>query len=207
MYARVAAFEGRDPALVDELVGRVREVREAWARDLPDAKGALMLVDRTGNTGLGISFFESEEKIREAEPVFERMGDEVPEEMRGRRVSVDVYELAHYEGGEDARAARVSTLEGPPDRVDEGTRYGLENILPRAREITGWKGMVSLVDRRKGRTKLITLWDSEESMRASEEHADTLRQESAAGGGSRIVGVDRFDVVVAERLAELGVAR
>src|SRR5438270_5819957 len=110
MYARVAAFENRDPSLADELIGRVRsevETGEAPA----GAQGLLMLVDREGGTGLGISFFESEEAIREAEPVFERMGDEFSEEMRGRRRSVEAYEVAISEGGEGAGAARVSLLE------------------------------------------------------------------------------------------------
>jgi hypothetical protein len=206
MYARVAAFENTNPSLLDELIGRVRE-RAASQQDLPDAKGFLMLVDRDRRRSLGITFFESEEKIREAEPTFERMGDEVPEEMRGRRTSVEIYEVADQEGGEDARAARVSTLEGSPERLDDSTRYGRENILPRARQVYGWKGYLSLVDRRSGRTKLITLWESRDALDASEEQADRLRQESAQAGESRIADVERYEVALAERLAELGATR
>jgi len=43
---------------------------------------------------LFVTFFDSEEAIRAAEPRFEAMGEEFPEEVRGRRASVDVYEVA-----------------------------------------------------------------------------------------------------------------
>jgi hypothetical protein len=40
----------------------------------------------------------------------------------------------------------------------------------------------------------ITFWESEEAMRASEEEADRLREESAEVGGDRIAGVERYEV-------------
>ena len=197
MYARVASFENRDMSLVDQLIGDVRE-RASSGRELPDAKGFLMLIDRQVGTSLGISFFETEEAIAEAEPAFERMGDEIPEEIRGRRTSVDVYEVALQEGGEGAKAARLSSFEGPADRLDEGIRYAEENVLPQAQELSGWKGIVSLVDRSSGRSKVITFWESEEAMRASEAQGDRLRAQAAEGGGERITGVERYEVAIYE---------
>lgn len=200
MYARVATFENPDISLVDNLIGRVRE-SAASGQDLPDAKGFLMLLDRQGAKSLGITFFENEEAIRAAEPVFERMGDEIPEEQRGRRVSMEVYEVAMQEVSEGAKAVRVSLLEGPPERLDEGTRNAQENVLPKARQLRGWKGFISLVDRGSGRSKLITLWDSEDSLRTSEEQGDQLRKQAAEGGGETITGVERYEVAVAEQLS------
>jgi hypothetical protein len=136
MYARVATFENRDMSLADELTGQVRE-RVRSGQDVPDARGFLMLIDRDSRKAVGISFFDSEEAIRQAEPAFERMGDEIPEEMRGRRVSVDTYEVAVQEVGEDPKAARVSILEGPPERLDEGIRFAQETVLPKARQVSG----------------------------------------------------------------------
>jgi hypothetical protein len=37
--------------------------------------------------------FDSREAIDAAEARFEQMGDEIPEEIRGRRVSVEVYQV------------------------------------------------------------------------------------------------------------------
>ncbi|MGB2954236.1 MAG: hypothetical protein WBB74_12720 [Gaiellaceae bacterium] len=206
MYARVASFESRDPSLADELIGRVREQVSSGQNVLQNARGFLMLLDRESGKSLGISFFDSEEHIKEAEPAFDRMGDEFPEKMRGRRVSVETYEVALVEGGEGARAARLSTLESAPERIIEGARYVEEEIVPRVRELEGNKGMVSLIDRKSGRTKVITLWESSEALRASEQSADQLRQRAAEGASARIVGVKRYEVGVAERLAQIAAA-
>ena len=201
MYARVASFENRDTSLADQLVDRVRE-RVRSGADIPDAKGFLMLIDRQAGTELGISFFESEEAIRKAEPEFERMGQQIPKEMRGNRLSVDTYEVVIQEGGEGARAARVSSLEGPPENVDKAIRVARDQVLPKARQLRGWKGVISLVDRKSGRGKLITLWESEDALRASEEKANKLRQETAESAGEKIKGVDRYEVAVAERISQ-----
>jgi heme-degrading monooxygenase HmoA len=197
MYARVAAFENRDLSLIDELIGIVRE-RAGSARELPEATRFLMLVDREGGTSLGITLFESEEAIRRAEPVFEKMGDEIPEQMRGRRTSVGVYEVVLEDVAEGAKAARVSSFEGPPEGIDDGIRFIRERILPEAGGIPGWRGVVSLADRASGRTKTITFWDSAESLQASEARADELRGEAAEAMGESIAGVDRYEVAVHE---------
>lgn len=210
MHARVAEFDNprlSDPSLVDELKSRASESAPRWRDAMPDAQGHLMLVDRENGRSLGITFFGNEDQIREAEPVFDRMGDEIPEETRGRRTDVSIYEVVLHEGGEGAGAARVSRLEGNPDRVDEVTRNSQENILPRAREMSGWKGFISLVDRKTGRAVLVTMWDGAESMRASEEQANRLRRESAEAGEAEIKAVERYEVVMADRLAEVAATR
>ena len=196
MYARVAAFENRDPSLTDELIGRVREGVER-GQPVPEAQGGLMLVERERGRALGITFFRSEEQIREAADAFDRMGDDFPEQMRGRRTSVETYEVLHSEGGEGAKAARVSLLEGSSDRIDEGARGTEEEILPQVRQLAGFKGALTLVDRERGRTKIITLWESDQALRSSEEQANQLRQRAAEGAAARIVGVERYEVGVA----------
>ena len=197
MHARVASFEQINPSTVDEVTGRIRE--RINAGQLPaGAKGGLMLIDRQRGTSLGITFFDSAEAIDEAEPEFERMGEEIPEEIRGRRTSVETYEVTIAEGGEGAKAARVSTLEGPRETLDEGMRHLTDNTLPPLRQIDGFKGIVGLGDRGSGRVKVVTLWETEQALTASEEQANRLREEAAEGGGSQIAGVDRYEVAIAQ---------
>ena len=210
MHARVAAFENPrfdDPSLVDDLKKRARDSASQWQDALRSALGHLMLVDRDNKRSLGITFFPSEAEIREAAPVFERMGDEIPEEQRGKRKSVDTYEVTISEGGENASAARVSRLEGDPGKLDEATRKASDEILPRVRQLSGYLGAIAMVDRGKGSTLLITLWQSADTMRASEEKADKLRQESAEAGKGRVVGVERYEVMFAKLPAPVGAAR
>jgi hypothetical protein len=73
--------------------------------------------------------------------------------------------------------ARVSTLEGPPELMDEGLRQAREVVLPQGRLMDAFKGMIALGDRHSGKTVGITFWESEEAMRASEEAcAKSLRK-------------------------------
>ena len=90
--------------------------------------------------------------------------------------------------------ARVSTLEGPPEHMDEGLRQAREVVLPGAKQIEGFKGMIALGDRQSGKTLGITFWESEELMRASEEAAARLREEAAEAGGDTIAGVESYEV-------------
>ena len=196
MHARVAAFENRDMSRTDELIQLVRD-RQASGTEIPDALGMYMLVDRGAGAMLGIGIFESEDAIRAAEPIFERMGDEVPEEIRGKRVSVDVFEIAIHEVAEGAMAARISTFAGDPAKVEEGLRHAVQDVLPDARGIDGWKGIVMMIDRLTGSEKTITLWESREALDASEAAADELRARAAEEAGQRIVSVERFEIALA----------
>ena len=90
--------------------------------------------------------------------------------------------------------ARVSIFEGPPDLMDESLRQAREEVLPRAKQMEGFEGMIALGDRQSGKTLGITLWESEEAMRASEEAANQLRQESAEASSEHIAGVERYEV-------------
>jgi heme-degrading monooxygenase HmoA len=91
--------------------------------------------------------------------------------------------------------ARVSIFEGPPDMIDESLRQAREVILPQAKEMDpGFKGIIALTDRQSGKLLGITFWESEEAMRASEEEANRLREESAEAGGGTVAGVERYEV-------------
>jgi hypothetical protein len=202
MYARVATFEDRDMSLADELT---KKVRDDVQRDgsIPGANGVLMLVDREQGTALGITMFATEQELRDAEPAFEEMASKIPEEMRGHRVSVEVYEVLMLDGGTGAKAARLSTIEGPPEQIDPGTRQVIEDILPRLRNLDGFAGVISLADRTTGTTKLCTLWKTADALAKSEAAADTLRSEAAEAARGTIAGVDRYEVALAEKLAKV----
>jgi heme-degrading monooxygenase HmoA len=199
VYARVASFEGRDASLTDELVKRVRDQGPG---SVPDAKGFLGLFDRERGTALGITFFDTEEAIRNSQRAFEDMAQNFPAEMRGRRASVDVSEVVMFDGDtERAQAARVSSLEGSPDSIDESVGKVQSETLPKVRALPGNVGAIGLADRATGQVTIITLWESSDALRQSEEQADRLREQAAESGGQSIAGVDRYEVGVAQQLS------
>ncbi len=94
--------------------------------------------------------------------------------------------------------ARVSTFQGQPDQTAEGIRVAREQILPAARLQEGFRGIYLLFDRESGRSLSITLWETEEDLRASEEAANRARSESAAAAGDMVIGVERYEVALEE---------
>jgi heme-degrading monooxygenase HmoA len=90
--------------------------------------------------------------------------------------------------------ARMSTLEGPADQVDEGMRYVREQVLPLIQQQDGFKGFIALSDRQSGKVIGVSFWESEQAMQASEEVGNHTRSESAEAGGATVVGVVRYEV-------------
>jgi hypothetical protein len=88
MYARVVRFTDVTPEKVDALVKRVSE------SDGPppgvEASGMKLLVDESQGTALFVGFFETEEKLREANAVLDQMD---ASETPGTRASVDQCEV------------------------------------------------------------------------------------------------------------------
>jgi heme-degrading monooxygenase HmoA len=93
--------------------------------------------------------------------------------------------------------ARVSTFTGTSDEIDEAIRHVRENVVPRAEQLDGYKGAYFLADRQNGKSLAVTLWESEEAMRASEDAANSLRSEIAEALGTQMVGVERYEVAFA----------
>ncbi len=117
MYARVAKFSGGDPDRIDEVIDGVSQMVRSGEQSLPGATRFVMLVDRTDASALGVTFFESEHDVQEAEPMFEAMLPPVPDAGGGRE-SVAVYEVAVDEELEPGPEPDVSIL----DTAEPGMR-------------------------------------------------------------------------------------
>jgi len=63
--------------------------------------------------------------------------------------------------------ARVGTIQFQPGKLDEGIQIYRESILPEARQQSGFKGAMGLVDRSTGKSLSITLWETEADAQAS----------------------------------------
>ena len=93
MWARVASFEGGDLARLREETDR----RMAEGSTPSAMKGALVLQGADANKRLFVGFYENRAAIEQTEAELDRMGDEIPEEIRGRRTAVDYYEVVYHQ--------------------------------------------------------------------------------------------------------------
>jgi hypothetical protein len=88
MYARVVRFTDVTPENISEVVNRVEE------SDGPppgvDSTGLKLFFDEAQGTAVFVGFFETVQKMRDANAVFEQMD---PSETPGTRASVDQCEV------------------------------------------------------------------------------------------------------------------
>ena len=95
MYARVASFEGGSTEKMRELN---EERMAAGDMPMPDGiRGVTLLSNDAGDRRVFIAFFDSREQVEAAEEQFDRMGDDISEDVRGKRTSVDVYEVVLHQ--------------------------------------------------------------------------------------------------------------
>jgi hypothetical protein len=197
MWVRVATFEGGDTERLDKLVNERMSSGEMTPAE--GMNSVLILDDKDARKRKFLAFFDSRDKVEAAEAGFDKQGDAIPEEIRGKRTSVHYYDVVIYDGEvEAAKAARVSLLEGSPESIDAGFDKARGETLPKVRAINGNVGAIGLADRDNGRVSMITLWDSPESMRASAQEADQLRQQTADVSDQKIANVAQYDVAMAQ---------
>jgi hypothetical protein len=94
--------------------------------------------------------------------------------------------------------ARVTTLEGAPDKMDDATRHLQEQVLPQLRQMDGFEGFVAFGDRQSGKLLGVAFWESEEALRATEEKVAGVRSGAADAAGGTVAGVEQYEVVVFE---------
>ncbi len=197
MWVRVATFEGGNTDKLDKLMDERMSSGEMTPPD--GMNSVLVLDDKDARKRKFLAFFDSRDTLDAAEAGFDRQGDTIPEEIRGKRTSVHFYDVVIYDGDVDAaKAARVSLLEGTPDSIDAGVDKTRGDTLPKVRAIDGNVGAIGLADRDNGRVSMITLWDSADSMRTSAQEADQLRQRTADMSDQKIANIAMYDVSMAQ---------
>jgi hypothetical protein len=90
--------------------------------------------------------------------------------------------------------ARVHTLEATPDQLEAGLKLVTDDLLPWARDSTGYCGAVGLIDAEGGRALLITLWTDDETRAESAEAAERFSSLTADASGARRAGMENYDV-------------
>jgi heme-degrading monooxygenase HmoA len=88
--------------------------------------------------------------------------------------------------------ARVSTYQGSPEQLDAAVNRIDELPL---REMSGFECAYLLIDRQSGKALTMTLWESEDALRESEERANQLRSQVADElGATGAPTIDRYEV-------------
>jgi hypothetical protein len=91
--------------------------------------------------------------------------------------------------------ARVTVVQGPADRADEAVKVINDRAVPAAKQIPGLVAAYWAIDRQSGKGVTFAIFDSEESIRASEETARQVREAAVAEVGAKIVSVENYEIV------------
>lgn len=94
--------------------------------------------------------------------------------------------------------ARSTSIQGDPDRIDEGIAFVRDEVMPTVTGMDGCIGMSMLVHRETGRCIATTSWTSEDGMRATDDQVASLRTRAAEIMGGE-VDVQEWEIAVMHR--------
>ena len=94
--------------------------------------------------------------------------------------------------------ARLTTIEAPPEKMDDLTREIHEHVLPELQQEDGFEGFIALRDRASGRVRGVAIWENEEALRASDQEAARRRARVAEATGGTVASVENYEVIVFE---------
>ena len=92
--------------------------------------------------------------------------------------------------------ARASAMSGDPALVDEAATMLETTLYGQLEQVDGFRGAVALAQRDTGKSLIVTFWDSEETLTASEDRANQMRSAAATQvGATGAPQVDRYEVL------------
>jgi hypothetical protein len=94
--------------------------------------------------------------------------------------------------------ARLHTLETTPEQYEHGLELVRDQLLPWARDSTGFRGLIVLVDGANTKTLVLTLWADEDALKRSAAAGDDLSRRAAAATGATRRSLDDFEVSLFE---------
>ena len=90
--------------------------------------------------------------------------------------------------------ARIGTWQGSPDELERWISRAREQVKPSVQQDPGLKAAYWLVDRQSGKGLIVTIWESEEAMRSSEQARARRQAVTSAATGAKVT-TDRYEVV------------
>ena len=90
--------------------------------------------------------------------------------------------------------ARITTVRTTAEQHDEGLRIISEELLPWARNASGYRGLLRLDSRESETTLVVTLWATREALESSRVAIEGLGALAAEASGAELVSIDHYEV-------------
>jgi len=92
--------------------------------------------------------------------------------------------------------ARLHTIDVTKEQHEEGLQIVRDQFLPWARESSGFRGLIGLVDEAHERALVLTLWSDRAALEKSAEAGDELSRLAAEVTGSSRRSLESYEVTV-----------
>ena len=194
MHARLTTISGSANSTketrkqIGELMPKLRE--------LPGLEGGAFLQNEAGRV-VALTLFSSKDELVASREEATKQREMATKQIGATIESVEEFELIGEAGGsrEGATHARVTVVDGPSERRDEGRRMITEQVIPAAKQIPGLQAGYWLADEASSRMAGVVLFSSEQALRDSRERAERLRQAAVEQLDATIISVDEFEVI------------
>jgi len=173
-------------------------------------RGATLVGNRKTGDGLSVTYWESEEAMKNARPKVRPQAETIMSQAGGKIVDEDECEVAVMERIQPAKAgvfARVTTVEADPAKHAEGIAHFNEKVVPVIRKQPGIRTALLFVNPKTGRTFSATAWDTEQDLQKSEAVVAGLRDEAIKKIGGKSGKVEMFEVYFTEILMPVAATR
>jgi heme-degrading monooxygenase HmoA len=94
--------------------------------------------------------------------------------------------------------ARVTVVQGSPDKIEQGIDTFNSEVLPVVKGVAGYKAAFLLADRKTGKGIGITLWENEDARSRGGKAVDTARAATIKAMGGSVPPVEEFEVVASD---------
>jgi len=91
--------------------------------------------------------------------------------------------------------ARVTRLKGAPENFDHNMEIVKSQAVPALQKLPGFQGSYFLGDRKTGNSLGVFFFDSAESLAATREQANKIREGVVEATSSQIVSVEEYEVI------------
>lgn len=95
--------------------------------------------------------------------------------------------------------ARTTTMQGNPERIDEGIAMVRDEVMPMLKGMDGCVGVSMLIDRETGGSIVTSSWESLDAMRATEAQVGRMRDRAAQVFGGR-PEIKEWEIAVLHRM-------
>ena len=201
-HARVIRLK-TEPTNTDQAIKRWTSEIFPLLKKQDGFRGATLVGNRKTGDGFSVTYWESEEAMKNARPKVRPQAETILASTGGKIVEEDECEVAVQERIQPAKAgvfARVTTVEADPAKAAEGIAFFEEKIVPVIRKQPGARTALLFVNRKSGKTLSASAWDTEKDLEKSEAAVTGLREEAIKKIGGKSGKVEVFEVYFTEIL-------